>query len=100
MWLKSQAFHARPSDLIGLTDAFMAYCYDEVVFTWGRFVEGELDKAVAEAHNKSKGRRKKKVDEGVIRQRKLAQLLDMPEQVRYKSFRMAAGKPPLPRKED
>lgn len=94
LWNKSLKWHSRPSELIGLDDPYVSWCFDEVVYSWGNFVTNELDKASAE--NREKKRRRQKNDDQ-IRQQKLAQLLDLPMEVRYRSFRQAAGKAPLPK---
>lgn len=33
-----------PAEMLFLTDTYVAYCFNEAVFTFGRFVQGELDK--------------------------------------------------------
>lgn len=94
LWNKSKTWRLRPSEIVGegWIDPYTAYCLDEAVYTWGRFVEGELDKASAD-NNKKKKRSKK--DDGAVRQAKLNELLGMPMEVRYRSFRAAAGKAPV-----
>lgn len=42
----AQAYSQLPSHLLGLeSGSLAAWCLDEAVFTWGTFVESELDKA-------------------------------------------------------
>lgn len=33
----------RPSNLVGLTDPYEAYCLDEATYMWGRYVKNELE---------------------------------------------------------
>lgn len=98
LWNKSLKWSTRPSELLGLDDPYVGWCIDEAVYSWGNFVESQMDEAVASAQ-RGKGKRKK-IDENKIRQQKLAQLLDLPMEVRYRSFREAAGKAPTKSKEE
>lgn len=35
----------RPSTLLGVEDEYAAFCLDEIVYEWGQFVDGEMEKA-------------------------------------------------------
>jgi len=65
--------------LIGLTDAYLSYCLDEVIYIWGTYVENQID----EAGDKGK----KPEDRQQNRNKRLGELLDLPVEKRYKSFR-------------
>lgn len=41
-FVDAQAFHCRPSDLLGIDNDYVAYCLDSAVATWGAFVMGEI----------------------------------------------------------
>lgn len=76
-------------------NSYDAWCFDDAVYAWGNFVENELDKAAAEENKK-----KRKSNEGAARTRRLAQLLEMPDNVRFKSFRQSPGQFMKERKEE
>ena len=92
IWKKSKVWRTRPADLVGLDDPYVGWCFDDAVYAWGSHVDSEIEKAVAENNKKKHGRRK---DENQVRQAKLSELLDLPMEVRYRSFREAAGKAPI-----
>jgi hypothetical protein len=76
MWKRSQAFHCRPSELLGLEDKLIAYFFDRGIWFFGSHVESEVDKAGEGAARgvKSKGNREALVNGA--RQRALDKLLD------------------------
>lgn len=41
----AKQFRARPSQLVGVDDPYIAYCFDDATYTWGIFVEGKLSEA-------------------------------------------------------
>lgn len=41
----SQSFHQSPSQQMALSDPYVAYCFDEAVYTWGLHVKNELAQA-------------------------------------------------------
>lgn len=69
----------RPAEMIGLQNDYVAYCFDDVVYTWGVFVENEMEKA---SKNAKKAEQREK-----IRNQTLNRLLQKPDEVQYKSFR-------------
>ena len=76
----------RPSELIGLIDPYVAYCFDEAVYAWGIYVESEVQAAVEKAKPKQKDR---------VQEQTLNKLLDAPVERRFKSFRGQLGKVPI-----
>lgn len=44
---------------MGLDDAYTAYCFDEAVYLWGSYVEGELHSAGADAKTDKEAHRKR-----------------------------------------
>lgn len=38
-------FRTRPSQLLGIEDPYIAYCFDEAAYTWGMFVQSQLKEA-------------------------------------------------------
>lgn len=40
---EAKAYGCRPSELLGVSDAFMAYCLDNAVFSFGDALEIELE---------------------------------------------------------
>lgn len=61
----AKAFKQRPSDLLGISeDEWMAWCVDEVVWTWGVYVEAEIRKAEkGKRQDTGKGAQKRKQEE-------------------------------------
>lgn len=53
-WNQAKEFSCRPSDLVGIESDLWAYYFDRAVFTFGRAIETELDKA-----GRSSGKKKK-----------------------------------------
>lgn len=60
LFTQATEFNCRPSELVGISqeDAYAAFCFDEAVFMWGRFVDGELKKAQQGAKNDKQARSK------------------------------------------
>lgn len=72
-------FQSRPSELLGVSDKYAAYCLDEAVYFFGSHVESELHRVAAGKKSEEAARARKDM---------LTQLLyDPPEQ--------ADGGPPL-----
>jgi hypothetical protein len=88
MWLmfnQAKTWSTRPSELVGITGDYLAFCFDEAVASWGNFVTNELEKIEG------------KTDKEVSRKRhgKLMQLLDAPDSQRFASLRKSRkGKKP------
>lgn len=55
LWHKCKALGQRPSELLNITDDYVAYCLDEAVIYFGLMVESELEQA---GHKPSKEERK------------------------------------------
>lgn len=68
-----------------MEDPYTAYCIDQAVGYLGAYITEELDK-IEGKDSKAVARK---------RQRKLEQLLKVPSQRKYRSFRQAAGKEPV-----
>lgn len=71
----------KPSNLVGISDEYLAYCLDEAIYHWGSFVQGKLDEI--EAKN-SKERKNKTA-------KVLGDLLKLPDSQRFKAFRPPSG---------
>lgn len=67
--------NSRPSELLDVTDPYMAFCVDEAVMVGAQLIEDELEKIT---HKKPKVQAQR-------RQTKLAQLLGTAEMVQYKT---------------
>lgn len=52
MFRVAQGFQCRPSTLLSLDNAYVAYCFDEALYLWGNFVENELAEAELEPQRK------------------------------------------------
>jgi hypothetical protein len=63
LFLQSQTYHCRPSDLLGIDSDYSAFCLDQAVFIWGSFVRGKLD----EVKGKTSESIKKKQDRLLLR---------------------------------
>lgn len=77
MYNQAKTWNTRPSELAGIEEGYYAYCFDEVIATWGSFVTGELDKI--EGKNDKEVSRK--------RHNKLLQLLEAPDSARFRPLR-------------
>lgn len=51
----------RPSDLYGIENSYVAYCFDEAVITFGNALRNELDKASDKAKDSAEAERKQKM---------------------------------------
>ena len=54
MWVLSTKWNVRPSDLVGIDDAYRAWCFDEACAEFGSSVEEEMEKARKSGGKKSK----------------------------------------------
>lgn len=45
VWNLSKTYHCRPSDIVGCSDEFAAYCLDRAVLVFGTAVEEAIDEA-------------------------------------------------------
>lgn len=82
MFQNAQLWSTRPSDLAGIDDPYLAFCFDDAVATWGNYVTQELEKI--------KGKKEKDVERK--RHNRFLQLMDAPDSVRFRSMRKT--KPP------
>jgi hypothetical protein len=61
LFTQATEFRTRPSELVGIDprdDPFTAFCFDEAVFMWGRFVDGEMKRAVKGAKSDRQAQQK------------------------------------------
>lgn len=79
MYHKAQRWSTRPSQLLGIDNDYYAYCLDEVVDTFGQYVESELDK-ITDKNAKKRAQKQKN---------RLGQILQIDPQHRFRSFRDA-----------
>lgn len=70
-------WNCRPSELFNIENDYHAYCFDEVVGLWGSYVTSELEAI--------EGKSDKEV--ASKRHRRLLQLLQAPDEVRFRSLR-------------
>ena len=77
IYQQAKTWGCRPSDLLNIENDYYAYCFDEAVATWGSYVTSELEKV--------EGKNDKEVSNK--RHRRLLQLLQAPDQVRFRSLR-------------
>lgn len=56
----AKEFQARPSELYGIHDDYDAFCFDRAVYTFGTYVESEVEKAGEQG--KTKDQRKKNAE--------------------------------------
>lgn len=76
----AKTLRTRPSELVGLEDPYVAYCLDEAVMVFGDHVTTELEKV----EGKKKERERKQ-------RQKLGELLQLPDEQRFKPFRRPGG---------
>lgn len=57
----SRQYRTRPSELVGLTDTYAAWCFDEVVYLFGTYVESELRAAEEGAKTAKQAANKRKL---------------------------------------
>ena len=43
VYVEAQTWRQRPSTMMGITDEYVAYCFDEAASEWGNHVRGKLD---------------------------------------------------------
>lgn len=67
----------RPSELMGVTEAWPAYCFDSACFLWGTTIEQEMDVAASQT--------KKQNMKAARRFQVLARFIDLPDHMRFKS---------------
>jgi hypothetical protein len=77
MYQEAKTWSCRPSHLLAIEDVYTAYCVDQAVATFGSSITAELDKI--DDKDPKKVERK--------REARLYQLLDIPVQQRFKSFK-------------
>jgi hypothetical protein len=70
----SKKLKCRPSDLVGITDPYEAYCFDEAIVFVNDQINAELELVT---HKKPKVQSQR-------RQQRLAQLLGVPAEKRYR----------------
>jgi hypothetical protein len=54
----AKEYGVRPSDLVGISHEYVAFCVDQIVFRWGTYVQGELDSVDGKDKNQIEGRRR------------------------------------------
>ena len=42
--MEAQLWRVRPSELVGIEDPYIAYCFDQAVGEWGSYIRSELSK--------------------------------------------------------
>lgn len=57
----AEQFSSRPSHLLGISDAYTAWCLDDAVYAWGAHVESELQKASDEGQDEKQRKNKMKL---------------------------------------
>lgn len=40
--MEAQLWRVRPSELVGIEDPYIAYCFDQAVGEWGSYIRSEL----------------------------------------------------------
>lgn len=88
LYQHAKTWVVRPSELLSISNDYVAYCLDEAVFTFGTWVESELDSIEGE----------KAQDVNRKRRDRLYSILQMPDHVRFKSFKRPGAKQKLPKK--
>lgn len=82
IYQQAKTWGCRPSQLLGIDNDYYAYCLDEVVATWGSHVTSELESI--------EGKNEKEVS--AKRQRRLMELLNAPDEVRFRPMRKPTKK--------
>lgn len=59
--MDAKTWNCRPSDLLDIEDAYVAYCLDQAVGYFGRHLEAELEKAGNGAKNDQEAEWKRKL---------------------------------------
>ena len=77
MYQNAQLWSCRPSNLAGIDDPYLAFCFDEAVATWGGYIKSELEKI--------EGKKEKDVQKR--RHRRFLQLIEAPDAMRFKPLR-------------
>jgi hypothetical protein len=57
LWKQAQEFKTRPSALLGVEDAYAAYCIDQSVYTFGSALEHELEEVEGKTKEEIKRKR-------------------------------------------
>ena len=81
LYQEAKTWKTRPSTLLGMEDAYLAYCLDQAVSTFGNFVQNKIDSV--EGKNKAEIERKTA--------QILGDILNLPDEKRFRSAR-----PPTP----
>ncbi len=76
----SQSLGTRPSELLAIEDAYVAYCLDEAVMVFGTFVTNKLE--AVEGKPKEQEKKRKAL---------LGELLKLPDEQRFRPFRRPGG---------
>lgn len=77
LYNQAKLWNTRPSQLVGVTQEYQAYCFDEAVGSWGTYVTNELEKL--EGKNEKEVSRK--------RHNRLLQLIEAPDSQRFASLK-------------
>lgn len=75
LWKRSQAYRCRPSELVGLEDALIAYYLDKALWFFGSHVESEVDNAGENAARGVKNAKNRQALVNGARMRALEKLL-------------------------
>lgn len=57
----AEQYSSRPSQLLGISDPYTAWCLDDAVYAWGMHVEAELEKASSEGSDEKQRKNKVKL---------------------------------------
>lgn len=77
LFQNAQLWSCRPSNLAGVDDPYLAFCFDDAIAAWGNYVTKELEKI--------KGKKEKDVERK--RHNRFLQLIEAPDEVRFRSMR-------------
>lgn len=56
--MMAKTFRCRPSALMGIKDEYVAFCFDESIFYFGSYIEGELNKIEAKSQKEARGKQR------------------------------------------
>lgn len=60
--MDAKTWNCRPSDLLGIEDEYVAYCFDQACGYFGRALEAELEKVEAKTEAEGKQKRQRILD--------------------------------------
>lgn len=59
LYVQAKEWVVRPSQLLGISDLYVAYCLDEACFTFGSYITGELEKVEGKKQKDVETKRKR-----------------------------------------